>query len=202
MDGSTGSGEHHHCADPLTEFDVGDADHAGVDHRRMGAEDLFDLDRPELLAPPVDGVGEPTRKEEVALAVLPPGVAGAEPFGRRVLVGPHHELAYFSATHLFVRLGVDHPDRHTGEGPPDRVEPVTAPMVGGTERRIGAECLGLPEGVGELDVRERHDRPADEIDRAGRGSVAERDERAQIGGVETRDGRGCAGASSGRRRSG
>ena len=71
--------QHHDGGDVLAELLVRDGEHAGLQHRRMAQQDLFDLQRRDLLPAAVDDVLDAADDEEIAVGVEIAEVAGPEP---------------------------------------------------------------------------------------------------------------------------
>ena len=65
--------------DPLAPLGVVEADDGAVGDRRMGAQDLLDLQRRHLLAAGLDDVDRRPAEQAVAVGLAHGDVAGAEP---------------------------------------------------------------------------------------------------------------------------
>ena len=114
----------------------------------------------------------------------------------------HPELAGLAGDDGSTGRRVHDAQLDSGQGSSDRAEPVAPPVVVGGQRGVGAERLGLPERVGEVDTGQRGHGPADEVGRRRGRAVAQRPQGAEVGRRRTSGGRGSGPASSAPRRSG
>ena len=179
-----GRGRHDGHAHPLAHLRVGNAGRGDVGDGRMVAQHGFDLDRAELLPTAVDRVRESATRVDVAIGVESREVAGVQPSRLHVLVGEHPQLADVAGGNLLGGDRIDDANLDARKRAADGPDPLGREVISGRERGVGTERLGLPEDVGERDVRERGHRALDELDGSRGGAVVDRQQSAEVGPLE------------------
>ena len=94
----TGS-RHQAQAIALAQPRIGNADDGGVQHLRMGVEDLLDLAREELLAAAIDHLLEPADDAQAPVCIDHAEVAAAEPAVREESVGIGARIVVIAEVH-------------------------------------------------------------------------------------------------------
>lgn len=162
--------QHHDGGDVFAELLMRDGEHAGLQHRRMAQQDLFDLQGRDLLPAAVDDVLDAADDEEVAVGVEIAEVAGPEPAVaeggpcRRLVIiiaAAHVRPAQHDLAMLAARKRAARPvhDRDLGaRSAADRSDLAQLERIGGDLRGCFRHAVGLEHGNAEHRLQPVQDR--------------------------------------------